>query len=392
MKICFICNNPNGGFGGFIKNTLSVLIKNGHEVSILALNEKYNIDLDVPIKKINVPKDFKNTCYLVPNKLNFLYLSVKLLGKIFRRMFDYRYISLLNVQAYNYYRVKNYKGTVDLSEYDCVISSEEQLCNYFLAKKVIAKRKVGFIHPDYKTAHFVKFIDKPMLKKLDCVCTVSLSTAETLKKCIPSIKNKVVGVPNIINVDKVLQLSEEENSVQYDSDQLNLITVCRLDNSSKALDRLLFIAKKMKEQNFKFVWRIIGDGSYKEKMEDFIAKNNLKDYVILLGKIDNPIPFVKKSDLFVLQSYYEGYPIVVCESMIVNVPCLVTDFPSAKELVIDNQTGFIVKNDFDSIYSKIDEIYYNQSVIKSIKNIISLQSKSNYENVDRFISVCKTNG
>ena len=59
---------------------------------------------------------------------------------------------------------------------------------------------------------------------------------------------------------------------------------------------------------------IIGDGEEKENLFNFIKKNKLRNVKILPFQ-KNPYPYLKKSDLFILSSLYEGLPNVLLEAM-----------------------------------------------------------------------------
>ena len=203
----------------------------------------------------------------------------------------------------------------------------------------------------------------------------------------PNFKNKIKGVRNPVDVYSILSKSNDIVSIQFDRKVFNIITVCRLDNTSKALDRLILIVKKLKEDGLDFIWRIVGDGPYREEMERQINEYNIGDKVLLMGHNDNPIPYVKQSSLFVLQSYYEGYPLSVCESLIVNTPALITNFPSCHELIENGVTGIIVNNDFSSIYKALVSIMKDKDRLSQIRLNLSKIDKNYYERIDSLLSI-----
>ena len=51
---------------------------------------------------------------------------------------------------------------------------------------------------------------------------------------------------------------------------------------------------------------IIGEGPQRNELERFIRKVNLKEYISLIGKVDNPFTYMARSDLFILSSKSEG--------------------------------------------------------------------------------------
>lgn len=395
MKICFVSYYCNSGFKSFLNNYVNFLSSNNVEVSVIYLgqesasnpNIKKETFVDINSKKhcLNFKQWFFVNSFFCRKifKLASLLIPIKLASK----KLEYK---ILKHQCYIAKQVIKSGVHLDLKEYDVVISSEELMCNYFLANNIKAKRKIAFIHPDYKLAHFNTRIDKYFLKDVDLICAVSKSGANSIKEKFKCFANKVVGVPNYINVSEIIKKSsiflEGDN---FDNKVVNLITVCRLDNSSKALDRLLLIASNLKKESPNFIWRIVGEGYYRSEMEKNIKDNNLEKHVILLGHKDNPFPYIKASDLFVLQSYYEGYPISACEALICNTPILLTNFPSAYEIILDEFDGAIVNNNYDDIYKKISYLVSNKALLDSYKKELAKSDKSRFLTGEAFLKIIK---
>ena len=61
---------------------------------------------------------------------------------------------------------------------------------------------------------------------------------------------------------------------------------------------------------------LIGYGPNKNKILNFIKDNNLKNKVCVLNFIKNPFPYLKRADIFVLSSKYEGLPNVLLEALV----------------------------------------------------------------------------
>lgn len=388
MNICLLVRFVGGGFKAFVENLSSLLLQHNHNVTILFLNKYEDVNV-IGVKKRWFDLE-SNSDFQLHKKP---YCTRRFIERI---VFHFRHLNPNAIvkhknfhgQVSSEWIVKYCYASLDLTEFDCVVSTEEKLCNYFLANNVVAKRKVGYVHPDYILAHFDKKIDYKFFKKLDFICAVSEANANSLKKTFPTIQNKIKGVRNVINIDMILKRSLVDVDVRYNNSTTNIVTVCRLDNNSKALDRLLLLAKKLKDDKLDFVWRVIGNGEYEQEMATFIHNYHLEDNIILLGYMDNPLPYVKSSDLFVLQSYYEGFPISVCESIILNVPVLVTNYPSASEQVESGVTGYIVDNNFELIYLKLKNLILNKNLLLDAKQNLLRYDKKDFENIDNFLKVC----
>lgn len=233
----------------------------------------------------------------------------------------------------------------DIDEkFDVAISSEEFFCNELLAWHVHAKKKIGWIHPDYKSIKPIEKIDKMVFEQLDKIVTVSETNRKLLMSLYPNIQNKFMHINNILDEKKIWRLSQEKVAdFKYDETKLNIITVCRLDNISKRIDRIVKTCVFLKHMKVPYKWYIVGDGKDREIIDKWINDNDLTSDLILLGNKVNPYPYYRKADVFVLTSVYEGKPISVEEAKILHTPVIVTNYNAAKEQVGDCD-GFVIEN------------------------------------------------
>ena len=86
---------------------------------------------------------------------------------------------------------------------------------------------------------------------------------------------------------------------------------------------------------------IVGDGECRADLERQIRESGLEDTVILAGLRSDVPAILETSDLFVLSSYREGFPISILEAMAVGRPCVVTDVGGNREGVVDAETGYL---------------------------------------------------
>lgn len=73
---------------------------------------------------------------------------------------------------------------------------------------------------------------------------------------------------------------------------------------------------------------LIGDGVCRKDLEQKSIDQGLGDHVFFHGHLDNPFPYLKQCELFVLPSLYEGLPNVLLEAMACGAPLLATDTDS----------------------------------------------------------------
>lgn len=98
----------------------------------------------------------------------------------------------------------------------------------------------------------------------------------------------------------------------------------------------------LKEKGIKEKLYIIGEGD-SEKLEARIKELNLEEECFLLGRRDNPFPFMKKAKLFIHTSLFEGLAMVLIESMVCGTPVVAYDCPTGpKEVLGDGKYGELI--------------------------------------------------
>lgn len=91
---------------------------------------------------------------------------------------------------------------------------------------------------------------------------------------------------------------------------------------------------------------IIGDGNQKPELEALIKRLGLQDAVALLGFDHNPYKYVSRASLFVLSSNFEGFGLVLVESLALGCPVVSTDCPDGpREILDDGRYGTLVPVD-----------------------------------------------
>ena len=382
--------------GGFSKSLINFLLcadkQNDVSFSLLFLDaEQMELEKDVPenIEIIRV----KNPTF----KVSFFDRIILLFQK-YKYAFAEKYNHIVNhstippefiteyAQTKNYIKARSMQYDFGFAEkYDVVVSWEECFCNYVLTERIPAKRKIGFIHPNYLEAHFCKRIDRKSLKKLDGIITISKSCYNTLCKVFPDLSFKIHYIPNRLNYEKLVSKSQEYDA-KIDPSCITLLTVARIVDHDKAVFRIVDLAKKLKEDGLRFKWYIIGNGSDYEEMKNRIVKSEVSDEIILLGEMANPYPYMRTADLFVMQSHREGRPVAVDEALLLGRPALITKYSSAFEQIDDNVTGWIVDDGFNSVYIKVKMLLTNPELIEEAKKNVERIDKLMFENCTELIN------
>lgn len=119
---------------------------------------------------------------------------------------------------------------------------------------------------------------------------------------------------------------------------LKLITASRV-SKEKGFNRLIKLANLLNENNISFTWDVYGEkrGHYYNSI-----KNNIPDNVVLHGYKGDIKEEVKQADYLVSLSDTEGFSYSTYEALSLLTPCIVTNYPSAKEQIKDGVNGWIL--------------------------------------------------
>lgn len=115
--------------------------------------------------------------------------------------------------------------------------------------------------------------------------------------------------------------------------------------------------------NFKLI--IAGDGLEKENLEVRIKKLELNYYIKLIGRLNQEElwKYMRASDIFALNTGYEGMPHIIIEAMQVGVPVVTTDSGGNRELVKNYKTGILVKyNNKEQIKNAIIKLWRDKQL------------------------------
>lgn len=212
-------------------------------------------------------------------------------------------------------------------------------------KKVNASIKIGFIHTDYSNAKEDLNLLRRDYSKMDYIAGVSEQCVETFLNLFPQFKNKVTVIENILSKDFIEKQSNLfDVSGEMQSDSIKLLSIGRFCEA-KNFDNVPEIASLIKAKGIDFKWYIIGYGSDEALIKSKIAEYNISDTVIILGKKDNPYPYIKACDIYVQPSRYEGKCVAVREAQILDKPVVITNYTTAQSQLNDGFDGAIVPMD-----------------------------------------------
>jgi glycosyltransferase involved in cell wall biosynthesis len=176
----------------------------------------------------------------------------------------------------------------------------------------------------------------------DAVIAVSEGVAMDLKKLLGS-KAAVKVIHNPVNLDRISVLSKEEPAHPWlqDKDRPVLLAVGRL-HPNKDYPTLLKAFSILQSQ-FPCRLIILGQGEELSMLADEISRMHLTHLVSLPGFVENPYAFMRRADVFVLSSVFEGLPTVLIEALACGATIVSTNCPSGPaEILANGEFGSLV--------------------------------------------------
>lgn len=232
-------------------------------------------------------------------------------------------------------------------------------------------KKIAWVHIDLMKNPWTEVAYKNLeeerecYKKYDSILGVSEEVVKAFRQRM-DIKDTVSVQYNPVDDVEINQKADVGN-IQYSSDMKNFVTIGRLVDQ-KGYDRLLHVVNELKGQ-YKFCIRILGEGTDRKQLEEYIKKHQLDDYVKLLGFKDNPYPYVKAADAFICSSRSEGFSTVATEAMILQKPIFTTDCAGMKELFGGYKCGIICENSEDALKDMLEEVLLKENFDEYRKDI-----------------------
>lgn len=270
-------------------------------------------------------------------------------------------------------------------EYDVAISYLWP--HNFVAEKVRAKKKIAWIHTDYSNISPDRNIDLEVWDKFDSIVGVSEKCVATFLKLYPSLKEKCVVVENITSPEFIRKMSEEQVSEEFEKDKFNLLTVARFSHA-KGIDQGVEAIKLLRDRGIDNIkWYIVGYGGDENKIRELITRYSLEDMIEILGKKDNPYPYMKMCDLYMQPSRYEGKAITVVEAQILAKPVLITNYPTAHSQVVDRVDGEICELSIEGIANGVEKFYRDRDFLERYRSNCESRNYKNKEELKKLYKV-----
>lgn len=256
--------------------------------------------------------------------------------------------------------------------------------HYFVAEKVFAKKKIAWIHTDYSKVSINVDSELNMWNKYENIVAISDAVKDTFVSVFPSLESKIVLIENIMT-ESLVRLQSNELDISSEIPQDNSVKLLSIGRycEAKNFDNVPDICSKIRAYGLNVKWYIIGYGGDEELIKRRIKEAKMQDYVIMLGKKENPYPYIKACDLYVQPSRYEGKCVTVREAQILGKPVVITNYATSASQLEDGVDGVIVPMDNDGCAKGISELLKDPEKMERLAETCRQRDYSNAKEVEK---------
>ena len=152
-----------------------------------------------------------------------------------------------------------------------------------------------------------------------------------------------------------------------------------LATPEKPVPKMIMIARFQQQKNHKALiaalnelknldWKLElvgGDGGKQAGVEEDIQRYGLGDKIKILGHKNNIKELISKSQIFVLSTNWEGFPLTTLEAMRAKLPVVATDVGGVSEAIDQGKTGFVI-NSQEELVEALKKLISNADLRKTM--------------------------
>lgn len=268
------------------------------------------------------------------------------------------------------------RSIVGTQQYDCVIGFRPGISAALAAYATDAsKRILWWHHGEMNLSEREQEAFIAAWKKADFLVSVSEACAKMLRSYFPEMQDKLVVIPNMLDIESVCHKADEYIPFDKNEDTFYFSTVGRL-SQEKHIENAIYAARLLKQKEKKFQWYIVGDGACADQLKALALEQQVADLVKFVGNQTNPYPYMRAADALIHTSYVESQCLVVLEAMAIGTPCVVTESLGPKEFCVDGVNCILVKQGVEALVDGIE-------AVMKLKSCEAMEQNAR-DTVDRF--------
>lgn len=290
--------------------------------------------------------------YIMPNNLN--WLKFKVIGVCIAAV---RYKSYLEKN-----KIKTSISFLNRPNFINVLAS----ANNSSIETIINER--SYPPEAYKIKNFVNWSTKMLIDLLypkanAIICNSQLTSQYFKDRFNEKVLDKIRVWQNPIIIEDIAI----KPRIYSKKSPFKILAVGRLDKNK---NHKLLINALSRIENLDVELHILGKGSERKSLMQLRDKLHLQSKVIFHDQVYDTTPYYKAADVFILSSFFEGFPNVIIEAMSNGVPIISTDCKSGPREILNIDDNIVIDKMFCSKYGVITPVNDEVEMVSAITNLL----------------------
>lgn len=212
------------------------------------------------------------------------------------------------------------------------------LCSLFFGKIKLIARESSIISINNKHSKYgtlINWVVKLLYRRFDAIVAQSFAMKNDL------VNNFNVDSRKIVQIYNPIEVSGDWVKPVKQGSGLTFVSVGNL-RKEKGYERILQALSGVTDLDYHYY--IVGEGQETERLKKLTLDLKLDHKVTFTGKLSNPEKYYALADLYLIGSYYEGFPNALLEAGLHGVPAIAYDVPGGIPEIMTAQSGILVED------------------------------------------------